>query len=299
MGTPEFAVPTLDAIHNKYGVRAVVTIPDKPKGRGQKLSASPVKNYAVEKGIEIIQPISMKDLDFAERLKEINPDIIVVVAFRILPKEICSIANIASFNIHGSLLPKYRGAAPINYAILKNEKVSGVTSFILQEKVDTGNILLKKEIYLPYNCTAGDLHDLLMPISADCAVETIDLLLNGNYTPLKQDDTLASPAPKIFRENCKIDFNNKSEYLRCFVNHISPTPGSFTMFNDKILKILRVEVSEIKIEAGTFLIDEQNFYAGTNDFALKLTEIQLEGKSAVKVSDFIRGYRGIKKGSFN
>ena len=299
MGTPEFAVPTLDAIHKKFGVCAVVTIPDKPKGRGQKLSASPVKNYAIEKGIEIIQPISMKDLDFAEKLKQINPDIIVVVAFRILPKEIYSIANIASFNIHGSLLPKYRGAAPINYAILNNEKISGVTSFILQEKVDTGNILLKKEIELPNNCTAGDLHDLLMPISAECAIETIELLLSGNYTPLKQDDSLASPAPKIFRENCKINFNNSSEYLRCFINHISPIPGAFTIFNDKNLKILRAEISNKQISAGNFLIEDDNFYAGTNDSALKLIEIQLEGKNAVKVLDFLRGYRGEKKGSFN
>ncbi len=299
MGTPDFAVPTMKAVNEKYGIKAVVTIPDKPKGRGQKLMPSPIKTAAIDIGLNILQPISLKDEDFINTLKELNPDIIVVVAFRILPKEVYSIAKIASFNIHGSILPKYRGAAPINYAILNGEKISGVTSFILQEKVDTGNILLKKEVSIPENSTAGDLHNLLVPLTVDCAIETIELLFSGEFTPLIQDDTQASPAPKIFKEHCKIDFNNSSDYLRRFVNHISPTPGAYTIFNNKVLKILRADFSEINIDTGSFLINNDGFYAGTTDFALKLLEIQVEGKNPIAVKDFLRGYRGEKFGMFN
>ncbi len=298
MGTPDFAVPTMKAINEKFGIKAVVTIPDKPKGRGQKLMPSPVKTAALELGLELLQPITLKDEDFQKALIEIEPDIIVVVAFRILPKSVYSIAKIASFNIHGSLLPKYRGAAPINYAILNDEKISGVTSFILQDKVDTGNILLKKQVTIPENSTAGDLHNLLMPLSADCAVETIDLLIDGNFTPILQDDSLASPAPKIFKEHCKIDFNNSSDYLRRFINHISVQPGAYTYFNDKVFKILRADFSDLKIECGNYLIKEDGFFVGTTDFALKLNIIQVEGKNPISANEYTRGYRGEKYGIF-
>lgn len=298
MGTPEFAVPTLTAIHQKYGLSAVVTIPDKPTGRGQKITSSAVKLKALELGINVIQPEFLKSEDFINQIKEINPDIIVVVAFKILPKEIYTLPKIASFNIHGSLLPKYRGAAPINHCILNGDKISGVTSFILQEKVDTGNIILKKQTELPINCTAGELHDLLMPLSASCALETIEVLLKGDFKAEKQDDTLATPAPKIFKENCKINFNLDNTQVKNFIHSISPSPGGFAFFNGKNLKILKAEIVNTELKSVNYSINSTDFIVGCGNKSIKLLEIQPEGKKATMVADFIRGYRGEKNGTF-
>ena len=239
MGTPEFAVPTLEAIHKEFGVRAVVTVPDKPKGRGKKMLPSPVKLKALELGLPVLQPEKLKDESFYKELKQYNPDIMAVVAFRILPESIFEMANIGTFNIHGSLLPKYRGAAPINWAIINGDKESGLTSFLLKKIVDTGDMLLQNPVKIPEGSTAGDLHDMLMPVSAKLAVDTIKLLLDGDYQLMPQDNSKASPAPKIFREQCEINFAQHARDLRNYIHGVSPVPGAWTIWNGKRLKILR------------------------------------------------------------
>ena len=297
MGTPDFAVPTLKALHEKFTVSAVVTVPDKQKGRGRKVSSSPVKQAAEELGIDILQPESLKDQGFYDTLKAYNPDIICVVAFRILPPSIFELPNIASFNIHGSLLPKYRGAAPINWAIVNGETETGVTSFVLQKIVDTGNIIDHKKIPLDISMTTGDLHDALMPLSAELAVETTQKLIEGDYNLTPQDDSQASPAPKIFRDDCEINFKQMSLDVLRFLHGMSPIPGAWTVMEDKSLKILRAEQTDLKIgEAGSFAIDKNNFYVQCSDYCLNVLELQVQGKRAMKIGDFLPGYRGPEKG---
>jgi len=299
MGTPEFAVPSLQSIHEKYGVSAVVTVPDKPKGRGLKLSFSPVKEKAIELNIPILQPEKLKDELFIEELKKLEPDIIVVIAFRILPKEVFLLPKIASFNIHGSLLPKFRGAAPINHAIIQGEKSSGLTSFILGEKVDTGNMLLQYICDIDDNMTAGELHDKLMAEAAILSIKTIEQLLSGMYQPIIQDESLASPAPKIFRENCKIDWGNNQSQVHNLIRGLSPHPGAWTTFEGKQFKILRTKKINKKIEKSKFIIKDNMMMVGTSDLALEIIEIQPENKKPMKIKEFINGWRGTSEGFFS
>lgn len=295
MGTPEFAVPSLIKINEKYGVRAVVTVPDKERGRGRKVSFSPVKEKAIELGIEVLQPESLKDSEFIEKLKSFQPDIICVIAFRILPEEVYSIAKITSFNIHGSLLPKFRGAAPINRAIMAGEKKTGLTSFILKKVVDTGDMLLKKEVNISENMTAGELHDMLMPLAADLSIETIELIKDGEFKTLSQDDTEATPAPKIFRDECKIDTAISAETAKNIIHGLSPYPAAFLSINGMEIKILRVEKSDLKLEKNKYKVDKE-FNIGFSDGSLKVLELKPQGKSAMNVKDFINGWRGEKSG---
>lgn len=300
MGTPEFAVPTLAKLHKTYGLKAVVTVPDKPQGRGKKVHPSEVKVKAQELGIALLQPQKLKDEKFITELKTLEPDIIVVLAFRILPEEVFSIPKIATFNIHASLLPKYRGAAPINWAVINGEKTTGLTSFILEKKVDTGNILLQKSIDIPEGSTAGDLHDLLMPEAAQMAVDTCNLLISGDYKTMSQDDSLASSAPKIFPAFCQINWNQHAEIVRNFIHGLSPYPGAWTLWNSERLKILRVDYSCCgKGEAGTYLISDKDFSVQCEKGFVLLKEIQLPGKRPMKTQEFLRGYRGSKSGRFS
>jgi len=300
MGTPEFAVPTLVRLNETFGVKAVVTVPDKPQGRGKKVLPSEVKIKAEELQIPIFQPEKLKNDDFIDELKSFNPDIMVVLAFRILPEEVFRISKIATFNIHASLLPKYRGAAPINWVIINGEKTSGLTSFILEKKVDTGNILLQKAIDIPEGATAGDLHDLMMPEAAQMAVETCNLLLSGEYKLMVQDDSFASPAPKIFPEFCKINWNLHAEIVRNFIHGLSPFPGAWTIWDGVRLKILRVEFSACgKGILGTYTINGDNMNVQCEKGLVSLQEIQLPGKRPMKIQDFLRGYRGNKEGCFD
>lgn len=296
MGTPDFSVPTLEEIHSKYGVSCVVTVPDKPQGRGLKLAFSPVKQKALELNIPILQPEKLKDEIFIDQLKSYNPDIIVVVAFRILPKEVFTIPKIATFNIHASLLPKYRGAAPINHAIINGEKITGLTTFIIKEKVDTGNILLKKEVELYDGITAGELHNILMIEAPKIAIDTIELLLSGKYNALPQNEIEATPAPKIFRDFCKINWNNSAVNLRNFIHGLSPYPGAFTKICDNTVKILRVKISNHKLEPSQFIITNNNLLIGSIDNALEILEIQPENKKVMNIKDFINGWRFEKSG---
>ena len=297
MGTPEFSVPTLKSLHEKYDIPVVVTVPDKPKGRGQKMMPSPVKAAAEGLGIRVLQPVSLKDKDFINELKDINADLFCIVAFRILPKEVFTLPKIASFNVHTSLLPKYRGAAPINWAIIKGEKKSGVTSFILDENIDTGNIVGKREVPIGESMTAGELHDELMPLAAELAVETCEQLLSGNYQLLKQNDSLATPAPKIFREDCRIDFNMDGQDLKNFINGMSPIPGAWTEFDGRKVKLLKSEFyEENHTKPKHYLIKNDNFLLQTATGTVKVLVIQPEGKKVMQIRDFLAGFRGNKEG---
>lgn len=301
MGTPDFSVPALVKIHEKFGLKAVVTIPDKPKGRGKKLLPSPVKEKADELGIQVLQPTSLKDDDFLNKIAKLNPDIFCVIAFRILPLVLYEMPNIASFNIHGSLLPKYRGAAPINHAIINGEDKTGLTSFILQKKVDTGDILIRKEVEINKYETFGDLYSRLKPVAADLALETIDLLISGNYNALQQNDQEATPAPKIYRDDTKINWSNHSDEIINFIHGVSPIPCAWTLLNNERLKIYRAKHNNKKVHlnAGEYKIDDRSFMVGTDNGNIELVEFQLPGKKVIQIDDFIRGWRGQIEGKFD
>lgn len=300
MGTPEFAVPTMVKLFEELGLEAVVTVPDKPKGRGKNMLPSPVKNKAKELGIKVFQPEKLNEINFINEMTLLKPDIFVVLAFRILPEELFTIPKIASFNIHASLLPKYRGAAPINWAIINGEKFTGLTSFILRKQVDTGDMIMQRSVEIIGEMTAGDLHDLMMPIASEMAVDTCRMLLSGEYNTSRQDTSLATPAPKIFRENCEIKWNMHSRDLKNFIHGVSPVPGAWTNWNGKILKIHRVEFNSCGTGTpGEYIISDNTFQVWCGKGILTLREIQPEGKKSMNINDFLRGYRGEKNGRFD
>lgn len=300
MGTPEFAVPSLDKLHSTYGVSCVVTVPDKAKGRGRHLSPPEVKKRAIELKIPVLQPESLKSEDFEKELSSFNPDIIVVIAFRILPPKIYKMSRLASFNVHGSLLPKYRGAAPINWAIINGETETGLTTFLLQEQVDTGQILLRKKVEIKYGATAGDLHDLLMPLAADLAYETCELIIRGDYTAEIQNNSEASPAPKIFPEQCRINWNDNSLKLKNFIHGVSPIPGAWTVWGSSRLKIYRVGIcSDLSLKVAEYLITKNAFYVGCVDGTLEIKELQTEGRKMMSIGSFLNGFKGEKRGLFD
>ena len=293
MGTPEFAVPSLDIlVKNGFNVACVVTVPDKPQGRGLKLSQSEVKKYALEHNLPILQPEKLKDEKFIKYLEELSPDIIVVVAFRILPREVYSLAKLGAFNLHASLLPKYRGAAPINWAIINGETKTGVTTFFLDDKVDTGNIIFQEEVDINSDETAGDLHDKLMQIGANLVLKTVRAILNNNAPRIQQSDLKATPAPKIFKEHCKIDWNNPMEKIHNLIRGLSPYPAAFTTYKGKIIKIYKSEKTNTKVDLlpGSVLVTKEDLFVACNDSYLKIIELQLEGKKRLKTEEFLRGF---------
>jgi len=300
MGTPEFAVPSLDALlstHHK--ISAVVTVPDKPKGRGQHLAESDVKKFALLQGLDILQPVNLKDPEFIEQIKDLSPDLIIVVAFRILPKSIFKIPKYGSFNLHASLLPKYRGAAPINWAIINGERETGVTTFFLQEKVDTGNIIMQKRVDITHDDTAGSLHDKLKVLGAQVVFDTVDLIENssGNPPALRQNNGEATPAPKIFKEDCRINFDQSVDRVFDLIRGLSPYPGAFTEYNGKIIKIFSTVKShwDSLKGPGRFFIKEGKLYVSTLNEFLEITELQIEGKRRMNSVEFLNGHSDMFK----
>jgi len=292
MGTPDFAVPSLDIlISNGHEIAAVVTVPDKPKGRGQKLGISAVKEYALSKNLNILQPVKLKDENFINELKELQPDLIVVVAFRILPTVIFDIPKKGIFNLHASLLPKYRGAAPINWAIINGDKETGATTFFLKEKVDTGNIIHQEKIPIGENDNVGTIHDKLSLMGAELVLKTVTEIENGNAPVVQQDDALASPAKKIFRDDCRIDWSKPSEQIHNLIRGLSPYPAAFTTLDDKAFKIYSTLKTDVKssLPSGTLMKDAKKLFVNTNDNLLEILEVQLEGKKRVSASDFLNG----------
>ena len=304
MGTPGFAVPSLEILlKNNYTISAVVTAPDKPRGRGQQVSVTPVKEFAQKNSIPVLTPENLRDPQFISALTNLTPDLFVIVAFRILPKEVYTIPAKGSFNLHASLLPKYRGAAPINWAIINGEKESGVTTFFLQDKVDTGNIILQKQVPISDEMNAGELHDALSEIGSNAVLETVRLIENGKADPQQQDNTLASPAPKIFKETCRINWDQSSDVIHNFVRGLSPYPAAWTVHNDKQIKIFRTKISDFRFQisdsnAGSIAIPHNNIVVNTSNGPLEILELQQEGKKRMSAEEFLRGYRFAENAKF-
>ncbi len=298
MGTPDFAVASLKAlIEAGEEIVAVVTGPDKPAGRGQKLHESAVKKFAVSQNIPVLQPVKLRDPEFLAELKSFNADLQVVVAFRMLPELVWNMPEKGTINVHASLLPNYRGAAPINHAIINGEKKSGVTTFLLQHEIDTGNILFSTEVEILDNDNAGDLHDKLMLAGAELLIRTVNAINKNDIHPIPQDsiDTEnLKHAPKIFKEDCLINWENDSVKIYNLIRGLSPYPTAFTHIDGKVLKIYESEIIIEKhdLKPGSYISDGKNeLKFATKDGFLKLLEIQIEGKKRMSVSDFLRGYR--------
>ena len=302
MGTPAFAVASLAALVKAgYRVLAVVTAPDKPAGRGMALQQSAVKQYAVTHGIEVLQPLKLKDPVFLQTLKSLRADLQVVVAFRMLPELVWDMPPLGTINVHGSLLPKYRGAAPINWAIINGERETGVTTFKLQHAIDTGHILMQKKMNIGEDETAGELHDRMMLLGADLLVKTVNGLMTGTLVEKPQDqlansniNSLLKHAPKIFTETCRINWQNDINDIYNLVRGLSPYPAAFTTLNSKTLKIFRCrkELSNDFLIAGSLHSDGKTFlkFACAGGY-IHVTELQLEGKKRMDVESFLRGHR--------
>lgn len=296
MGTPDFAVPSLERlVDGGYAPVAVVTGPDRPRGRGQQVTPTPVKEAAIRLGIErILQPDSVKDPAFAEEIRSLRPDVIVVVAFRILPSAVFEAAPMAAFNLHGSLLPKYRGAAPINHAIMQGASETGVTTFLLRKAVDTGDIILKKKMAIGPDDTAGDVHDRMMHLGAEAVLETVQRIESGTIETLPQDDSEATPAPKIHREDCRIRWNRPATEVHNQVRGLSPYPGAWTMHGDTMLKIYRSHMPDEPADAtgapGEILEAGDRLLVACSAGALELTVLQQQGKRRLEAEPFLRGY---------
>jgi methionyl-tRNA formyltransferase len=302
MGTPDFAVPALELLHAQFGVKAVVTVPDKPAGRGQKLQPSAVKSAALALEIPVLQPVSLRDEAFRTELAALRPDIICVIAFRILPASTYSLARLGAFNVHASLLPKFRGAAPIQRAIIAGETESGVTSFLLNDIVDTGSVILRKRTDIPDGMTAGELYAALMPLAAAAAAETCEALLRG-ARPEPQNDAEATPAPKIFREQCLIDWSQPARAVRNFIHGVSPTPCAWTLLDGKRLKIFRCRIVEefplsVDFRAAEFDMQDGRFIVGCGGGAVELVLVQPEGKPVMDAAAFVRGRQQDRSGVF-
>jgi methionyl-tRNA formyltransferase len=294
MGTPDFAVPSLELLLSSgCQVVAVVTAPDKPRGRGQELSSTPVKEVALRHHLPVLQPESLKEPAFVRQLDTFQCEIIVVVAFRILPREVFTLARVGAFNLHASLLPRFRGAAPINWAIIRGETETGVTTFLLEDKVDTGGILLQSRIPIGPDDDAGSLHDRLSHLGAQVVLETTRLLEKGSATPRAQDHALATPAPKIFRDDCHIRWEQSAENVRNFIRGLSPSPAAFTRHRGKLIKIYRVRTLSTKSSrpAGEIEVAGAALHVATADHDLAIEQLQLEGRARMGVEEFLRGYR--------
>ena len=303
MGTPEFALPSLRILLERdYQVSAVVTAPDRPRGRGQAVSFTSVKEFAREQSLPLLQPEKLSDPQFVSHLTLLAPDLIVVVAFRILPNEVFSIPRLGAFNLHASLLPKYRGAAPINWAIINGESETGVTTFFLREKVDTGAVLLQARVRIGENETAGELHDKLSEVGAEIVLQTVRLIELGKARPRTQDEGNASPAPKIFTEDCRIDWSGVSSRVHNFVRGLSPYPAAWTTHADRTIKIYRTEkvaASAAGTQAGEVVAaDGLLLHVATGDGVLAVLELQQEGRKRMTAGEFLRGYKIAKGGRF-
>jgi methionyl-tRNA formyltransferase len=303
MGTPEFAVASLEGLVNGgCNIVGVVTAPDKPSGRGMKLQQSDVKKYAVEKGLNVLQPVKLKDPLFIKELGSLKADIQLVVAFRMLPDIVWDMPPMGTINLHGSLLPQYRGAAPINWAIINGEKETGVTTFKLKHEIDTGDILMQESFPIGPNETAGELHDRMMEIGAGLLLRTVKELAEGTLIPkpqppiINRQSSIAAlrTAPKIHTETCRIDWSQTLETVHNFIRGLSPYPAAFTILNEKMFKIFRgrKEPGFPAVSEGEYETDEKSFLKiACTDGYLQLLEVQMEGKKKMMIEEFLNGYR--------
>lgn len=298
MGTPDFAVASLKALLDAgENVVAVITSPDKPAGRGQKIHQSAVKEFACAHKLPVLQPEKLKNTDFLAELKAYEADLQVVVAFRMLPEVVWSMPPLGTINVHASLLPQYRGAAPINHALINGEKETGVSTFLLQHEIDTGNILLSTKVAIEETDNAGTLHDKLMHAGAATLLKTIEGLREKTLSPIPQEEVITAHlkhAPKIFKEDCKIDWKVTNDQVYNKIRGLSPYPASYTVMDNKILKIYAVhkEDNNIGLPAGEYTTDKKTYlkYAST-DGLIDLKTVQIEGKKKMSIEEFLRGYR--------
>ncbi len=300
MGTPDFAVASLEKLYKAgCNIIAVVTAPDKPAGRGMHLQETAVKKFATEKGLKVIQPDKLKNPAFIDELKSLHADLQVVVAFRMLPEIVWNMPPMGTLNLHGSLLPQYRGAAPINWAIINGEKYTGVTTFKLKHEIDTGNILLSEKINIEEGDTAGTLHDKMKEIGASLLLKTIQQIAQDDIPELSQeklidDDIVLNHAPKIFTETCRIDWRKSMDEVNNLIRGLSPYPAAFTELQGKKLKIFsaKKEWTTPSIEKGMYETDNKQFLKfACRDGYLHINELQLEGKKRMNIRDFLSGYR--------
>ncbi|MDT0632313.1 methionyl-tRNA formyltransferase [Rubrivirga sp. S365] len=297
MGTPDFAVPSLDAlVAADLAPVAVVTVPDKPAGRGQSVRASAVKKAAERHGLPVLQPASLQDEAFHDALRALRPDILAVVAFRILPPEVYEAATLGAFNLHGSLLPAYRGAAPIQRALMDGVAETGVTTFFLQKTVDTGNVILRRRLAVGPDDTAGDVHDRLAALGAEAVVETVRRIAAGEAHAEPQDDALASPAPKLFRDDARIDWSRPARAVHDHVRALSPYPGAWTAWapagERETLKVLRTRVDAeggAVGAAGAVVEADGRLVVACGEGAVEVLEVQRQGKRRMSVADFLNG----------
>ncbi len=293
MGTPAFAVPSLEClVENGYRPVAVVTGPDRPRGRGQKLQQTPVKEAALRLGIDpILQPESVKDPAFATAVAALEPDVMVVVAFKILPPPVFTLARRGAFNLHGSLLPRYRGAAPIHRAVMAGETETGVTTFFLKEKVDTGNIILARSMPIGPDETTGEVHDRMMHLGAEVVLETVRRIEAGTVVTVPQDDRLASPAPRIFKDDGCIPWAAPAATVHNHVRGLSPYPAAWTLHAGGLLKIYRTKRrDELHGTPGTVLAAKEHLVVACGEGAVEVLELQQEGRRRLAAAAFLRGY---------
>lgn len=304
LGTPDFAVEALKRlVEGGYNVVAVVTMPDKPVGRHQnRLQPSPVKEYALSQGLPVLQPEKLKNEEFIQQLRDLNADLQIVVAFRMLPEVVWNMPRLGTFNIHASLLPQYRGAAPINWAIMNGDKESGLTTFFLQHDIDTGDIIDRVTVPVSDDCTFGQLHDTLMGLSGDLAIKTVDSIISGTVTSTPQaqfiSDEPLRPAPKIFKETCRIDLTKNLDETYNFVRGLAPAPGAWAMLKtdaeELTLKIYGAKkiASDHNLTAGTIVSDgKKNIDIALRGGYLRVTELQLAGKKRMPAASFLCGFK--------
>lgn len=299
MGTPEFAVTSLKTLLDKgYNVKAVVTTPDKPAGRGKNIQFSDVKKFALEHNLPILQPEKLKSPEFLAQLKEIDADLFVVVAFRMLPKEVWAMPKRGTINLHAALLPDYRGAAPINHAIINGETETGITTFYIDEQIDTGKIIMQERCAIEPEDNIGTLYDKLMFIGAEAVCKTVDIIASGNVNAIEQDSIRTEglhPAPKITKEFCQINWNNKSVDIHNLIRGLSPYPAAWCYLKDDITaKIFTsaYSVEKHNLAAGTFVSDNKSFLkVATQDGFVSILELQMQGKKRMAIKDFLNGFK--------
>jgi methionyl-tRNA formyltransferase len=297
MGTPEFAVPALEKlVEAGWNVVGVITAPDKPQGRGQKLVGSPVKQAAEKLGLHILQPTNLKNPEFQQELKNLKADLQIVVAFRMLPEAVWNMPPLGTFNLHASLLPNYRGAAPINWAIINGEKETGVTTFFLKHEIDTGSIIYQEKISIYPEDDLGTIYEKLMTIGAVLVVKTVEAISKDEVNPSVQDETKAlHHAPKIFKETCKIDWTKSAESIQNLVRGLSPYPAAWMEFQDKTCKVFKTAFSQENMlgkQSGDWETDGKSFLKfQTGSGTLEILELQLEGKKRMKIDELLRGLK--------
>lgn len=312
MGTPDFAVEPLRLLlQNGYNVVGVVTVPDKPAGRGQKIHQSAVKQFAQSNNLTVLQPAKLRDNEFVKQLEQLKPDLAIVVAFRMLPEVVWRLPRLGTFNLHASLLPDYRGAAPINWAVINGDKVTGVTTFFIDKEIDTGNVLLQKEVPIVNNETAGELHDRLMVVGAKLVLDTVNAIATAQVKAIPQHNLVGShkmprPAPKLFKDTTRISWMQPAEKVHNFILGLSPYPAAWCEMADSDgntipVKIFRTELcsTQKQAEVGHIFSDGKTYIeVGCGEGTIKVLELQLAGKRKLSTQDFLKGFREIANYSF-